>query len=91
MCDRFISFSFYRIGNSQQDLQDATFSIFMLLSTFTVVVQQIMPQFLTHRALYEIREQPSRTYSWSVFIIANIFVELSYQVSLPCFTTVRID
>ena len=61
----------------------------MLLSTFTVVVQQIMPQFLTQRALYEIREQPSRTYSWFVFIIANIIVELSYQVRLLRLTLLR--
>lgn len=53
----------------------------MLLVTFTVVVQQIMPQFLDQRTLYEIREQPSRAYSWVVFLTANMFVELCYQVS----------
>ena len=53
----------------------------MLLVTFTVVVQQIMPQFLDQRTLYEIRERPSRAYSWVVFLTANMFVELCYQVS----------
>jgi ATP-binding cassette subfamily G (WHITE) protein 2 (PDR) len=53
----------------------------MLLVTFTVVVQQIMPQFLEQRTLYEIRERPSRAYSWVVFLTANMFVELCYQVN----------
>ncbi|KAI9847164.1 MAG: hypothetical protein M1837_003026 [Sclerophora amabilis] len=77
----FISFSFYGVDSSRQGLQNAIFSIFMLLSTFTVVVQQIMPQFIAQRTLYEIRERPSRAYSWIVFLIANIVVELSYQAS----------
>lgn len=47
----------------------------MLLVTFTVVVQQIMNQFLNQRMHYEIREQPSQVYSWVVFLTANMVVE----------------
>lgn len=81
--DRFISFSFFHVRSSLQELTNATFSVFMLLSTFSVVVQQIIPNFLEQRALYEVREGPSRTYAWFVFIIANIVVEFVYQVSIP--------
>lgn len=56
----------------------------MLLVTFTVVVQQIMNQFLHQRMHYEIREQPSQAYSWVVFLTANMVVELCYQVSKRC-------
>lgn len=38
-----------------------------------------MPQFVTQRALYEVRERPSRTYSWQSFIVANTFVEMPWQ------------
>lgn len=39
-----------------------------------------MPRFVTQRALYEVRERPSKSYSWIAFIWANIVVEMPYQV-----------
>lgn len=41
-----------------------------------------MPKFITQRSLYEVRERPSKAYSWAVFLIANIVVELPYQIVL---------
>lgn len=38
-----------------------------------------MPQFIENRALYEIRESPSRTYSWRVFILSNVIAEIPWQ------------
>ena len=55
------------------------FSIFMLFTIFGQLVQQIMPHFVTQRALYEVRERPSKTYSWKAFMFANIFVELPWN------------
>lgn len=46
---------------------------------FSNVVQLIMPRFLENRALYEVRERPSRTYSWTVFILSNIISEIPTQ------------
>jgi ATP-binding cassette subfamily G (WHITE) protein 2 (PDR) len=60
-------------------MQDQLFSIFMLLTIFGNVVQQIMPHFVTQRALYEVRERPSKTYSWKVFMFSNILVELPWN------------
>lgn len=51
----------------------------MLFTIFGQLVQQIMPQFVTQRALYEARERPSKTYSWQVFMISNIVVELPWN------------
>jgi ABC-type multidrug transport system permease subunit len=45
-------------------------------------LKQIMPLFVTQRSLYEVRERPSKSYSWKAFLIANIFVEIPYQVFL---------
>lgn len=41
-----------------------------------------MPRFVTQRSLYEVRERPSKAYSWKAFMIANIVVELPYQILL---------
>lgn len=38
-----------------------------------------MPHFVAQRALYEVRERPSKTYSWKAFMFANIFVELPWN------------
>lgn len=54
------------------------FGIFMLMTIFGQLVQQMMPHFVTQRSLYEVRERPSKTYSWKAFMISNIMVELPW-------------
>lgn len=78
----FIGFSFFHADTSQQGIQDIIFSIFMITTIFTTIVQQIMPRFITQRDLYEVRERPSKAYSWKAFLIANIVVEIPYQILL---------
>ena len=78
----FIGFSFFHADNSQQGTQDVIFSIFMITTIFTSLVQQIMPRFILQRDLYEVRERPSKAYSWKAFLIANIIVEIPYQILL---------
>jgi len=75
----FIGFSLYNTPNTQQGLQNQMFGIFMLMTIFGQLVQQIMPHFVTQRALYEVRERPSKAYSWKAFMIANIIVELPWN------------
>ena len=41
-----------------------------------------MPRFVTQRSLYEVRERPSKAYSWAAFLIANIVVEIPWQTLL---------
>lgn len=38
-----------------------------------------MPHFVTQRSLYEVRERPSKTYSWKFFMLSNIIVEIPYN------------
>ncbi|KAJ4991976.1 ABC transporter cdr4 [Stagonosporopsis vannaccii] len=75
----FIGFSLYNMPNTQQGLQNQMFGIFMLMTIFGQLVQQIMPHFVTQRALYEVRERPSKTYSWKAFMLSNIIVELPWN------------
>ncbi|KAI9708054.1 MAG: hypothetical protein M1820_004258 [Bogoriella megaspora] len=75
----FIGFSFFHAQNSQQGLQNQMFSLFMLMTIFGQLVQQITPHFVTQRALYEARERPAKTYSWKAFMISNIIVEIPWN------------
>ena len=75
----FIGFSFWDSAISIQGLQNQLFSIFMLMTIFGNIVQQTMPHFVTQRALYEVRERPSKTYSWKVFMLSQIIVELPWN------------
>jgi ABC-type multidrug transport system permease subunit len=60
-------------------MQNQLFAIFMLLTIFGNIIQQMMPHFVIQRALYEVRERPSKTYSWQVFIFSNIFAEIPWN------------
>ncbi|KAL8651741.1 MAG: hypothetical protein Q9226_004578 [Calogaya cf. arnoldii] len=48
----------------------------------------IMPHFVTQRALYEIRERPSKTYCWQVFMLSNILVEIPWNSLMAVFVFV---
>jgi ABC-type multidrug transport system permease subunit len=76
----FIGFSFYGADSTQAGMQNIIFSVFMLTTIFSSLVQQIQPLFVTQRNLYESRERPSKAYSWIAFMIANIVVELPYGI-----------
>ncbi|PSR83352.1 ABC-2 type transporter [Coniella lustricola] len=76
----FIGFSFYGGGNSIAGMRNIIFAVFGVTTLFSSVVQQVHPLFVTQRSLYEVRERPSKAYSWKAFVIANIVVELPYQI-----------
>lgn len=82
----FIGFSFFQAKSSLQGMQTIVYSLFMLCSIFSSLVQQVMPLFVTQRSLYEVRERPSKTYSWKAFLIANIIVEIPYQIMMGILT-----
>ncbi|KAF2675667.1 hypothetical protein K458DRAFT_471249 [Lentithecium fluviatile CBS 122367] len=71
--------SFYNISNSIQGLISVLFSAFLLLILFSSVAQQIIPRFIATRTLFNAREKESMTYSWVVFILSNVIVEVIWQ------------
>jgi len=75
----FIGFIFFDAPNSIQGLQNQMFAIFNILTIFGQIVQQSMPQFVIQRDLYEARERPSKVYSWKVFMLSQIIVELPWN------------
>ncbi|RSL52107.1 hypothetical protein CEP53_008201 [Fusarium sp. AF-6] len=74
----FIGFSFHA-NNSLQGLQNQLYAIFMCLLIFNPFSKQIMPMFIPQRALYEVRERPSKIYRWTTFILSNVLIELIWN------------
>ncbi|KAK4167512.1 ABC-2 type transporter-domain-containing protein [Cladorrhinum sp. PSN259] len=80
MSGLFIGFTFFDADSTQAGMRNIVFAVFMVTTIFTTLVQQIQPLFITQRSLYEVRERPSKAYSWKAFLIANIVVEIPYQI-----------
>ncbi|KAH3664070.1 hypothetical protein OGAPHI_004784 [Ogataea philodendri] len=76
----FNGFSFYNAGTSIQGLQNQMLSIFMLSIMLLNFVDQMLPQFANQRSLYEVRERPSKTFSWQAFILAQVTAEMPYNL-----------
>lgn len=65
--------------NSVRGLQNQMFGVFLFLTLFSQVTNELAPAFCDQRMLYEARERPSKTYSWQSFMIANIAVEMAWN------------
>lgn len=75
----YVGFTFFKAKLSPEGLKNQMYSVFMLLTIFGTLVEQIMPHFATQRGLYEVRERPAKAYSWKVFMASNIIVELPWN------------
>ncbi|KUJ19331.1 ABC transporter Cdr4 [Mollisia scopiformis] len=71
--------SFYDTRLDIQGLTNIFFSVFLISQLFSTVDQQVIPRLTSSRALFEAREGRAKTYSWTMFIAANILVELFWQ------------
>lgn len=76
----FIGFSFFKMDNSMQGLQNQMFGIFIFLFVVIQLLYQIMPNFVVQRTMYEARERQSKTYMWQAFVLSNIVVEMVWNV-----------
>ena len=83
----FIGLSFLNASNTQRGLQNQMFGVFIFLTIFSQMVEQIMPVFVSQRTLYEARERPAKTYAWQAFLLANMVVELFWNSAMAaiCF------
>ena len=77
----FIGSSFWGQGakTSTASLQNKLFATFMSLVLSTSLSQQLQPEFIDQRSLFEVRERPSKMYSWVVFLIAQAVVEIPWN------------
>ncbi|KAH6954654.1 ABC-2 type transporter-domain-containing protein [Fusarium avenaceum] len=81
----FIGISVMNGNNTLRGLQNQMFGVFLFLTIFSQVAEQMMPIFVEQRTLYEARERPSKTYSWQSFMFANITVELVWNSFIGVF------
>ena len=83
----FLGFTFWKSPSTEQGVQNKLFSIFVVLILTVPASQQVQIPFIANRMIYEIRERPSKMYSWSAWVTARILVELPLNVlsGLPVF------
>jgi ATP-binding cassette subfamily G (WHITE) protein 2 (PDR) len=86
----FIGLVFLNAPLSLRGLQNQMFAIFQVLTVFGQLVQMQMPHFVTQRSLYEVRERPSKTYSWKVFMLSQIIAEIPWNSLMSVFLFVCI-
>ncbi|KAL5318885.1 hypothetical protein ACEPPN_013953 [Leptodophora sp. 'Broadleaf-Isolate-01'] len=77
-----IGFAFFDAKNTMRGLQNQTFALFVLFTMFGQMAQQIMPNFVTNRSLYEARERPSKAFSWKAFVLSTLIVEIPWDALL---------
>ncbi|KAK8019104.1 ABC-2 type transporter-domain-containing protein [Apiospora arundinis] len=81
----FIGLTFLNAPLSMQGLQNQMFAIFNIFTIFGQLIQQQMPHFVTQRKLYEVRERPSKTYSWKIFMLSQVLTEIPWNSLMSIF------
>ena len=83
----FIGFTFWKSPSTVQGVLNKLFSIFVVLILTVPGAQQLQIPFIANRVIYEIRERPSKMYSWSAWVTSQILVELPWNmiVGIPLF------
>ncbi|KAH8987621.1 ABC-2 type transporter-domain-containing protein [Lactarius akahatsu] len=76
----FIGFTFFQAKDSIQGTQNKIFAVFLSLVMSSPLSDQIEGPFIETRRVYEIRERPSRMYSWTALITAQILGELPLNI-----------
>ncbi|KAK7025542.1 ATP-binding cassette transporter snq2 [Paramarasmius palmivorus] len=77
----FIGFSFFKAKDSQQGTQNKLFSIFMATILSVPLANQLMVVFINMRSIYEIRERPSRMYSWTALVTSQFLTDLPWNIA----------
>ncbi|KAH7121877.1 ABC-2 type transporter-domain-containing protein [Dactylonectria estremocensis] len=81
----FIGLVFLDAPLSIQGLQNQMFAVFEFCTIFGQLAQQQMPHFVAQRSLYEVRERPSKTYSWKIFMLSQILAEIPWSTLASVF------
>lgn len=55
------------------------FGVFLFLTIFSQVIEQMFAVFCDQRTQYEARERPCKSYSWLTFMLSNIIVEMAWN------------
>ena len=74
--------SFWKEGkrNSYIALQNRLFACFLALVASTSLSQHLQPEFIRFRGLFEVREKPSKMYTWPVMVLSALLVEIPWNI-----------
>lgn len=72
----FNGFTFWKLGDSVNDMQSRMFTSFLIILIPPTVLNAVLPKFYMDRALWEGREYPSRIYGWVAFCTASVISEI---------------
>jgi len=75
-----IGFTFFKAKDTIQGTQNKLFAIFMATILSVPLSNQLQVPFLDMRTIYEIRERPSRMYSWTAMITSQIVTEIPWNI-----------
>ncbi|GAM89927.1 hypothetical protein ANO11243_079670 [Dothideomycetidae sp. 11243] len=76
----FNGFTFWKLGNSIQDMQNRMFTVFLIIVLPPTIVNSVVPKFYSNMALWMAREHPSRIYGWFAFTTAQILGEIPIAI-----------
>ncbi|KAL2264191.1 hypothetical protein VTK26DRAFT_897 [Humicola hyalothermophila] len=74
----FNGFSFWKIGDSVNDLQMRLFTVFYFVFVAPGVINHMQPHFIQRRNIFETREKKAKMYSWVAFVTSVIVAEVPY-------------
>ncbi|KAK0948558.1 ATP-binding cassette transporter snq2 [Friedmanniomyces endolithicus] len=72
----FNGFTFWQLGNTNQDMQNRMFTSFLIITIPPTIVNAVVPKFFTNMALWQAREYPSRIYGFFAFTTAQVVAEI---------------
>ncbi|KAI5121205.1 hypothetical protein M0805_006006 [Coniferiporia weirii] len=76
----FIGFTFFKAKDSMQGTQNKLFAIFMSTILAVPLSNQLQVIFIDFRDIYEVRERPSRMYSWTALVTSQLIVEAPWNI-----------
>jgi ATP-binding cassette, subfamily G (WHITE), member 2, SNQ2 len=76
----FNTFTFWMLSDSQVDMQNRLFSIFITLTISPPLIQQLQPRYIDFRNIFSAREHASKIYHWFAFVFAALIVEIPWSL-----------
>ncbi|THH30475.1 hypothetical protein EUX98_g3698 [Antrodiella citrinella] len=75
-----IGFTFFKADDSIQGTQNKVFSIFIATIIAVPSSNLLQVPFIAMRSVYEIRERPSRMYSWTALVASQISADIPWNI-----------
>ncbi|QLG73734.1 hypothetical protein HG535_0F02450 [Zygotorulaspora mrakii] len=77
----FVGFSFWNTKYNITGLKNATFLCFMSLCISSALINQVQNKALEAKGVYLTREASTNTYHWSIFLLAQLIVEIPLAIA----------